>query len=295
MGSARRNTIRLAAVGLCVALCAGAPGCHKPAPAPGGATSSKAEKARKDAEALALGGASGGASAQARAEPETRKRFGFPANIRLMLDQVAAGKSATPPAPNETPAPSIGPAPGLPTLSPTPVVKGPPGPKSTPRSGWVIREHVVCKAPSATEAEAEADVLELARSVVERKLAELDPPLAHEPSLGEVRTEFLRKDSRAVHPPSADERTALSPYILHPETYVYVEYDVEVTADQVRELRAQARVSAGLRVVGLVLAVALAGFLFLRADEWTKGYLTRWLALAAVTLGGGVAAALLII
>ena len=73
---------------------------------------------------------------------------------------------------------------------------------------------------------------------------------------------------------------------------VYVEYDVEVTADQVRELRTRDRVGSSLRIFGAIAAVALAGFLFLRLDEWTKGYLTRWLAIAAVLLAGGTAAAL---
>ena len=71
---------------------------------------------------------------------------------------------------------------------------------------------------------------------------------------------------------------------------VDVEYDVEVTADQVRHLRTRDRLGDTLRVFGGLSVIALAGFLFLRADEWTKGYLTRWLAMAAVLLAGGTAA-----
>jgi hypothetical protein len=73
---------------------------------------------------------------------------------------------------------------------------------------------------------------------------------------------------------------------------VYVGYDVEVTGSQVRQLRTRDRLAQTLRVLGAVVAVALAGFLFLRADEWTRGHLTRWLAVAAVLLGGGAAAVL---
>jgi hypothetical protein len=68
-----------------------------------------------------------------------------------------------------------------------------------------------------------------------------------------------------------------------------------VTAEQVRELRSQERVASGMRVLGIVVAVALAGFLFLRADEWTKGYLTHWLALGAALLAGGAAALLIFV
>jgi hypothetical protein len=130
---------------------------------------------------------------------------------------------------------------------------------------------------------------------VKEKLAALDPPVRYEPSPGEVRAEFLRADSRQVRPLSAAEKEAFAPYESRTDSMVYVEYDVEVTADQVRELRAQDRVSAALRVVGALFAVALGGFLFLRADEWTRGHLTRWLALGAVTAAGGAAAALLFV
>jgi hypothetical protein len=294
MRSARRNTIRLAVVGLCVALCAAVGGCGKPAPAPvGGSTSSKAAKARTDAEELALRGVTGGAAAQAGAEPEQKVRHQSKFNVEI--GKAAPGGLVTggthpvalPGVPS--PADTKSPAPAPPAL----VAKGPPGPKSTPRSGWVIRERVVSPL-SPTEAEAEEEALALACEVVKQKLAALDPPVPHKPSLGEVKGEFLRKDSRVVRPPDAAEKERLKPYLSaeHLANLVYVEYDVEVTAEQVRELRAQERVSIGLRVVGMLLAVALAGFLFLRADEWTKGYLTRWLALGAVTLAGGAAAAL---
>jgi hypothetical protein len=283
MGRARRNLIRPAVVGLCVALCAAMVGCGRPAPAPtGGSTNSRAEKARKEAESLALSGVAGGAAAQAAAEPETFVRRKLPDKIAIFPNKGGTSGKGTP-----VSAPVV-----VPAVAPAQVAQGS---RTAPRSGWVIREHVACKIPSPTEAEAEEDTLNLARDVVERKLAELDPPLRHVPSLGEVRTEFLRKDSRVVRPPDAAQKEELATNGIRTDGLVYVEYDVEVTAEQVRELRAQARVSAGLRVVGMVLAVALAGFLFLRADEWTKGYLTRWLALAAVTLGGAIAAALIFV
>jgi hypothetical protein len=279
MGSARRNASRLAAVGLCVALA----GCGKSeSRTAGGSANTRAEKARKDAEALALGGVTGGAAAQARAEPASVRH-----NAGLDGGLLPFPKAQPPSMPPAAPTARAAPAPAA----------GPPAPKSTPRSGWMIRERVASKNPYPTEAEAEEDALAAARDLVERKLAELDPPLKYKPSPGEVRAEFVRKDSRVVRPPSAAEKEALALYdrYVHTDGLAYVEYDVEVTADQVRELRSQERVSTGVRVMGVLIAVALAGFLFLRADDWTKGYLTRWLALAAVTLGGGVAAALIFV
>ncbi len=269
MRSPRPSTIRRRVVALCVALCVALAGCNsKSAPREGGAAGGKADKARKDAEALALSAVNGGADAQAVAVPETavRRTGGGPFNVILGPTKTGA------------------------------VAKGPPAPKTSPRPGApaVVRERVVSALPATTEADAEDDALAQARDLVEQKLAALDPPVRHKPSIGEVRAEFVRKDSRTVRGPDAREKAILAEGDLV-GNFVFVEYDVEVTADQVRELRAQDRVAGGLRVLGVLTAVALAGFLFLRADEWTRGYLTSWLALGAVALAAGTAAALIFV
>jgi hypothetical protein len=286
MSGSRRNITRfvpLAAIGLCVALA----GCSAPTSQPvGGSSSSKADKARKDAEALAVNSVIAGAEAQAAAVPESRQSLKI--NVRITPDGIETAKVSKPPVPG-TPIP----APVAPVAPASETAKGSPAPKNPQRPGTIIREHVVSTVPYSTEAEAEEDALALARDLVERKLAALDPPVRYKPSTGEI-AEFVRKDSRNVRPPTAEEKETFDRYGL-PNNLVYVEYDVEVTADQVRELRAQERVSAGMRILGMLVAVSLAGFLFLRADEWTKGYLTRWLAFAAVLLGGGVAAVLIFV
>ncbi|MBM3980877.1 MAG: hypothetical protein FJ304_11440 [Planctomycetes bacterium] len=280
MRSAWRTVPGVAAVALCAALF----GCGtKPTPQPhgGGSTNSKAEKARKDAEQLALSGVGGGATAHAKAEPSVAVRRDTGFNVALRPNPPGGAVKGTAPA---VTAPPVAPA-------PAPVAKGP---TSVPRPGWLVHEHIVSTIPYATEAEADEDAVAQARELVEKKLSELDPPLKHKPSLAEVRTEFVRKDSRRVRHPDAAEKEAFAQYGVT-GNLVYVEYDVEVTAEQVRELRAQGRVSAGLRVMGALVAVALAGFLFLRADEWTKGYLTSWLALGAIALAAGAAAAVILV
>ncbi|MDY3556419.1 hypothetical protein R5W24_005584 [Gemmata sp. JC717] len=274
MTSRGRNLIRLATVGLCLVL----PACAKPAP-PGGAIGSKADRARRDAGTLAADCVAGAAQAQADAHPELAVRRSWKDTL---LGRAVAPKGGTPPAP---PAP------------PVVVVKAAPAPKATPRPGTgalVVRERVSSAIPYATEAEAEEDALMLACEVVEKRLAELDPPVRHKVAPNEVRHEFLRKDSRTVRPPDAEEASTFARYGVTGEL-VYVEYDVEVTADQVRELRTQERVAGGLRVLGSLTAIALAGFLFLRADEWTRGYLTSWLAIGAATLAVAAAAALVLV
>jgi len=258
MRSLRRNITRialLAVIGLCVALA----GCARaPAPSVGGSTSNKAEKGRQDAESLAMHAVQGGATAQAQFLPDEEKI-----------------KS---------------------TKGPRTSMRAMPTPKTSPRPGStpLIRERVVSTLPYPTEAEADADALAQACDLVTRKLSELDPPVHYKPSIGEVKADFIRKDSRTVRGPDPEEKKIFADYGVSGNV-VYVEYDVEVSAEQVRELRSQDRVSLGLRILGSLFAVALSGFLFLRADEWTKGYLTRWLALGAVTVAGGTAAALIFI
>lgn len=285
-----RRTTRLGALAVGLAFVVG---CNsRPSQPPqGGSTASKAEKARKDAEAVALAAVTGGADAQAKAVPEAavkpdRGMF----NGAIALQKAGESTSFRPPTP--PPMPTIPPAPALP---PAPVVFA--APRMTtparPNSPAVIREHVTSSV-STSEVEADADALAQVRDTIERKLAELDPPVRYRPSPAEVKAEFVRKDSRTVGAPDA-ERQKLFAKEGFVGTLVLVSYDVEITAEQVRELRAQERAGAGMRVLGMLAAIALAGFLFLRADEWTKGYLTSWLAIAAVVLAGGAAAALIFV
>jgi hypothetical protein len=200
-------------------------------------------------------------------------------------------KVALPGTPAEPPAPAA--KDGGAMFVPAPP-KPPAAPRGQPRPSAVIRERVASALPYPTEAEADEDAVAQACEVVAKKLAELDPPVHYRPSPAEARAEFLRKGSRAVRDPTEEEKKILDGLNINGKR-VYVEYEVEVRADQVRELRSQDRVSAALRALGGLLALAVAGFLFLRADEWTKGYLTSWLALAAVTLAGAAAAALIFI
>jgi hypothetical protein len=275
MGGPRTTRLRTWLVGLTCGLLFAA-GCARPAPPAqqgGGSSASKAEKARKDAEALALDAVNGAASAQAQAVPgaTARRDKDIPFHVAIGPNRVEPGAK-------------------MPAVAPVPSA-----PKSSPRPGsaTVVRERVA-SAVAATESEAETDALARACELVAQKLGELDPPVRYKPSAAEVKAEFLRKDSRTVRPPDANQRELLADAGITGNV-VYVEYDVEVTADQVRELRSQERAGAALRVLGMLVAVALAGFLFLRADEWTKGYLTSWLAIAAVVLAGGAAAAFIFV
>jgi hypothetical protein len=282
MHRSRRNLALVAALAACAALI----GCARSGPRDGGATGAKADKARSAAEELALGGVNGAANAQAKALPEVaRQRDLTWLGGRVSIDRktwrpsVGSGKGAAT-APSDSKAAAERPRPPL--LPPR------------PGSPVVLSEKVASTLPYPTEEEAEADALEQACAAVERKLGELDPPIRYKPSVDEARAAFVRADSRALRHPNANEKAALEHAGVTAEL-VYVDYVVEVTADQVRELRSRQRLAPVVRLFGGLLAVALSAFLFLRADQWTGGARRVWLALAAVALAaGGVAAAVLV-
>jgi hypothetical protein len=273
----------------------------------GGAKGSKADQARKQAEDLALNVVNGIAKSQAKAVPElTQSGKNSQPGKSTMIVSTGVSKGTVISPNDDTPVKTPVPTPAAPSTpqsvssSSSPkmtAVKDFMSPKSSPRPGSpaIIKERVVSAIPYANKAEAEDDAFTSARDAIERRLAELDPPVRYRPSLNEIRNEFARKDSQTTHRPSQAELEEYAKNSVNEKviaSLVYVECDVEVTADQIRELRTRDRVTITLRVFSGLIFIALSGFLFLRADEWTKGYLTRWLACAAVVLVGGAAAAL---
>jgi hypothetical protein len=255
MRSERRNTTRLAQLAL-IGLCVALVGCGQPQPPRpvGSSASGKTEKGLKGVEIVLTPGS----------PPQAKPTLA----LKVSEPKPATSIVKAPPVPQQPP-----PRPGSPA---------------------VVSVRAVSAVPYPSEAEAEEDALARACELVTQELAKLDPPVHYQPSLGEVKEKYLRKDTRATRPPTDAQKEILAS-LGDTRNFVSVEYVVEVTAEQVREIRSRDRVLFALRVLGGLSTLALAGFLFLRADEWTKGYLTSWLALAAVTLAGGAAAALLFI
>jgi hypothetical protein len=249
-------------------------GCKR-VPPPGGASGSRPEQARHRAEELAVSAVLGAATSQASVVT-------VPTGTT-----VPAVIASNPPR-----ASSVGPRVGPQSFTPV-MEKGVAHPKSPPRPGSpaIIKERIVGVVPFPTEAEAEEDLLNSACDVIERRLAELDPPVKYRPSPNEVKNEFARRDTRTFRQPDAAQREEYARNGVG-ANLVYAECDIEVTAEQIRDLRTRDRVANTLRILVGVAVMSLACFLFLRADEWTKGYMTRWLACGAVALGGGAAAAL---
>jgi hypothetical protein len=270
-------------------------------PQAGGAQGSKADRARTQAESLALNVVTGVAKSQAKAVPElTKKEKGGLGGIFTIIRpqdilQVKTGTStqvSTNAAKHEPESASASPSPSPQMIA----MDVPLEPKSPPRPGSpaIIRERISSSIPHMSEAEAEDDVLNVAQFTIEKRMAELDPPVKYRPSVNEIKSEFIRKDSRTTRLPSEEQKAEYARNGLSTKWYT-VEYDIEVTADQIRELRTRDRITIAFRVIAGLTFVALSCFLFLRADEWTKGYLTRWLACGAVALVGGATIALFLV
>jgi hypothetical protein len=127
--------------------------------------------------------------------------------------------------------------------------------------------------PHPTKELALADALIVAQGQLADKLAKLDPPIDHAPGVGRIHTDFLRPDSVQVVRPPADVAAAWREKGLNPNL-MWVTVDVEVSDDQVRQLRGDHRLTehGPLFALPLVLAAGLWGFL--RLDAWTRGHFT---------------------
>ena len=176
--------------------CCARPGCGlRHINPPGGASGSRAEAARKKAESLAIAAVDGAAEAEARSNPAfAHGGSGLFSRAIAIVPQGAASQpisnASTPPerkAIIESPPPTASIVIEL-------------QPKAPPRAGPspIIHARVSSFVPAANESEADEEAINAARDLVEKKLAELDPPVKYRPSANEVKNEFLRRDSRSV-------------------------------------------------------------------------------------------------
>ena len=264
-------------------------------PAAGGSNSPKAQENRKLAESYAVAAAVGAASAEVAVHPEMEKKSAWAKGMAWVQAHLPGAKVSTP-TPPVAPNPGTAP-PAPPTPPPPPVVQvvrvevTPPKPVPPPSGSVLVRERVSSEIPQPTETEAEEAVVEIATRRITEAFAKLDPPLDYHPSPAAVRSDFLKRDSRRVRPPTDPEKAALVQAGYAPDRGVYVEYTLEANAEQVREIRGRERVAAALKFFALLAAAAAVGFVFLRVDAWSQGYLTSWLAFVAAALAGGAVVA----
>jgi hypothetical protein len=281
--------IRSIAVATTLALLAGCSG--RGSPSEGGAHTPKAQENRKLAESYAVAAATGAALAEVAAHPDLEKKSLAARTLARVEKMWKPDQPVSVPAPAPPPP---APTPPLPTPTPEPVarVELAARPVPPPSGSVLVRERVACEVPLPTEAEAEEATVQAAAERIYEAFAKLDPPLDYRPSPAAVKADFLRRDSRLVRAPTEAEKTALA-RAGYASDRVYVEYTLEATAEQVREIRGRDRVGGSLKLFGLLAAAAAVGFVFLRVDAWSQGYLTSWLAFVAAALAGGAVAAYL--
>lgn len=133
--------------------------------------------------------------------------------------------------------------------------------------------------PHPTKEQALADALTVARTELMRQLDQLEPPIHTRPSMVTMRSNYLKGEVREVVP-TDDEKQAIRKEGQNANVR-WVEIDLELTEDHVQRLRSAERVTDGFRVAAMLFALVAALYGFLRLDQWTKGYLTMWLGLAA--------------
>lgn len=137
--------------------------------------------------------------------------------------------------------------------------------------------------PHSSEDRAIADAVEVARGKLAEHLRALDPPIDDVPPAWVVRAEYVRPGSVVKELPTQQLKDEWKAARLNPDR-VWVKLDIEVSEDQIRQLRAKQRlVDAGGLGIG-ILALCGAAFTFLRLDAATRGYLTFGLGAVAAAV-----------
>ncbi len=116
-----------------------------------------------------------------------------------------------------------------------------------------------------------------------KHLDQLDPPIHARPWLVKMKSEYVKGEVREILP-TDNEKTLIKANGVNSNVR-WAEIDLELTENQVQQLRSTDRVTDAFRGDAILFAFLAAIYGFLRLDQWTKGYLTMWLGLA----GGGVA------
>jgi hypothetical protein len=132
----------------------------------------------------------------------------------------------------------------------------------------------------ATKEEARISALEEAREELARQLHERRIHRFILPSL-----EWLDRHL-VVEPWTRTEEETIKE-----EKFVRVTVQLRLTSEHLRSFRKMERTSLSAVAAGLLAVVFLASWLYYRLDEWSKGYLTSWLAIGVVAAGsivGGV-------
>lgn len=147
-------------------------------------------------------------------------------------------------------------------------------------------------APHTEQSLAEADAIMVAQQKIGEQLRALHPPIETLPSAEMIRKDYLRNGAfQVVHPTEEDRRLWQSKNLEPNRVWVELE-SLEITAEQLRQLRSTERLQLGSWWAGIGLVVLAALWGFFKFDAWTRGYLTMILGLGFAATAGGIVALL---
>lgn len=152
----------------------------------------------------------------------------------------------------------------------------------------IIRSWTV-SAMGETAEDAEQAALEKAQDEVILYLRQQNPPVEWTPSLDYIRARLVKE--RNEEP--IDKPIELAG-MVH-KVRLNLEMDNQTASEilnQDRQLHVTQRMTMLAKVLGGILAVLIVLASYLRLEEWSKGYYTRWLRVAAIGCLGAAGAAL---
>jgi hypothetical protein len=158
----------------------------------------------------------------------------------------------------------------------SPIVKGEPAVQPNGAVRFLVQGKFL---PSVEQARESA--LRTAQDRLRDWLSLQSPPIRTVPTI-----ETILREKMILHefPPQEEQ-------ILDQQDRVYkMTMEIELQPSQVRDLRQRDRLTAALGALGVLLALLGVVVLFFRLDEWTKGYLTRWLMVGGVMLSAAILA-----
>jgi hypothetical protein len=137
------------------------------------------------------------------------------------------------------------------------------------------------------EARAKESALEKAREEIIARLRRCSPPItAWQPSVEYIQKALVAKEEPGKELQVLEQGEPAKRCILHlkrPDWSEFYRLEQAAQADQ-RRGRGEERMLLLARVLAGVMVLLMAAIAYVRLDDWTQGYYTRWLKVAAVSL-----------
>jgi hypothetical protein len=136
----------------------------------------------------------------------------------------------------------------------------------------IIKFHVAGRF-RASPAAAKEDALQAAQQQMRWWLARQESPIRHVPTIDTIRRKLITQEELPIEQIDNGQKT------------YKITISVFLNQNIIRELRATDRVVTSTWWLGTAMGILALVAIVFRLDEWTKGYLTRWLVVGAAGIG----------